>query len=256
MTEKKVELTVLVNKLSEKINAINIHNSTPPSASVPESQSDSRSRPFQDCGIPDNDIDHAACSTIDVTQEFERVRDKLNRVSLPSSYKVHDSAAGIKQDCKPALKVISRCARFAETGLKQLSTFERDDNGMFCLSSSDDEVQSLFTIFAAQSSFLKAEYSSLVVKSSFSAETSRLFRAFENNTSTFSESSLRNMRVAAELSSLSSLSSAHSQPTVVISGGGVTTAVALDCGTEQHSEVVSHQILWISPLDEKPTIIN
>ncbi|KAK3725591.1 hypothetical protein RRG08_043009 [Elysia crispata] len=60
----------------------------PPSASVPESQSDSRPRPFQDCGIPDNDIDRAACSTIDVTQEFERVRDKLKRVSLPSSYKV------------------------------------------------------------------------------------------------------------------------------------------------------------------------
>ncbi|KAK3740824.1 hypothetical protein RRG08_042808 [Elysia crispata] len=161
MTEKKVEeLTVLVNKLSEKIDAINIQIGTPPSASVPESQSDSRSRPFKDCGIPDNDIDHAACSTIDVTQEFERVRDKLNRVSLPSSYKVHDSAAGIKQDCKPALKVISRCARFAETGLKQLSTFERDDNGMFCLS--DNEMQSLFTIFPAQSSFLNAEYSSLV----------------------------------------------------------------------------------------------
>ena len=100
MTEKKVEeLNVLVNKLSEKIDAINIQTGTPPSASVPESQSDSRFRPFQDCGIPDNDIDHAACSTIDVTQEFKRVRDKLNRISLPSSYKVHDSAAGIKQDC-------------------------------------------------------------------------------------------------------------------------------------------------------------
>ena len=86
MTEKKVEeLTVLVNKLSEKIDAINIQIGTPPSASVPESQADSRSRPFQDCGIPDNDVDHAAFSTIDVTQEFERVRDKLNRVSLPTS---------------------------------------------------------------------------------------------------------------------------------------------------------------------------
>ncbi|KAK3770059.1 hypothetical protein RRG08_043217 [Elysia crispata] len=51
-------------------------------------------------------------------------------------------------------------------------------------------------------------------------------------------------------------SSAHSQPAGVISAGGVTTAVALDSGTERHSEVVSHQILRISPLDEKPTIIN
>ena len=53
--------------------------------------------------------------------------------------------------------------------------------------------------------FLQAEYSAFVVNSTFNAETSRLFRSFENNASAFSESSLRNIRVAAELSSINEL---------------------------------------------------
>ena len=80
----------------------------------------------------------------------------------------------------------------------------RTDNetadGNFVLTAS--QAQDIFTIFGSQLAFLQAEYSALVVKSTFNAETSRLFRSFENNASAFSESSLRNIRVAAELSSI------------------------------------------------------
>ena len=51
--------------------------------------------------------------------------------------------------------------------------------------------------------FLQNEYTSLVVKSTFYDDTAKIFRQLENNLSTFSESALRIIRVAAELSTLS-----------------------------------------------------
>ncbi len=53
----------------------------------------------------------------DLSRNFDAIRDKLTKVSIPSNYKLHDSPVGIKQDLKPALKVISKMARHAETGL-------------------------------------------------------------------------------------------------------------------------------------------
>lgn len=208
--EKVDELSVIVNKLSEKIDAINTkiktlapvprraeaHNETVGPDPSFSSNVNQRENPELDL-----DPDLSAASPVDVSQEFELVRDRLSKVSISTQYRVHDSSAGIKQDCKPTLKVLSKCARFAETGLKQLSLITPDADGVCHINQGD--LQALFTIFAAQSAYLKGEYFNLVVRSSFSAETSRIFRAFENNTSTFSESSLRNIRVAAELSALS-----------------------------------------------------
>ncbi|GFR84553.1 reverse transcriptase [Elysia marginata] len=64
-------------------------------------------------------------------------------------------------------------------------------------------MQGLFLTFASQINFLQSKYASLVVNSTFNAETSRLFRSFENNSAAFNDSSLRNVRVAAELAALS-----------------------------------------------------
>ena len=208
----------MVNKLSEKIDARNTkietlapvprraeaHNETVGPDPSFSSNVNQRENPELDL-----DPDLSAASPVDVSQEFELVRGRLSKVSIPTQYRVHDSSAGIKQDCKPTLKVVSKCARFAETGLKQLSLITPDADGVCHINQGD--LQALFTIFAAQSAYLKGEYSNLVVRSSFSAETSRVFRAFENNTSTFSEYSLRNIRVAAELSALQHVLGLHHQ---------------------------------------------
>ena len=53
-----------------------------------------------------------------LSQQFDHIRERLNKVTIPPSYKLHDSPIGIKQDQKPALKVISKTARHAETGIK------------------------------------------------------------------------------------------------------------------------------------------
>ena len=140
----------------------------------------------------------------DVCRQFDSIRDRLIKTTLPEMYRVNDSPVGIKQELKPCLKVISKTARHAETGLKLLAGITAPDNetedGSFHMSAA--QAQDLMTIFTSQTAFLQSEYSSLVVKSTFNAETSRIFRQFENNSSAFSESALRNVRLAAELSAI------------------------------------------------------
>ena len=46
----------------------------------------------------------------DVHRDYERVKESVRRISIANQYKVQDSATGIKQDCKPELKVVTKCA--------------------------------------------------------------------------------------------------------------------------------------------------
>lgn len=137
----------------------------------------------------------------DVLKEFEQIKESLARVSLPAHLKVQDSAAGIKQDSRATLKILSKSARFAETTLKQISILsarQQDDKSYII---SEEELSILFAISAAQIHFLQSEYAGLVVKNTFDEETSRLFKSFENHASAFNTSSLQNLRVAADLAS-------------------------------------------------------
>ena len=107
--EKVDELSVMVNKLSEKIDAINTkietlapvprtaeaHNETVGPDPSFSSNVNQRENPELDL-----DPDLSAASPVGVSQEFELVRDRLSKVSIPTQYRVHDSSAGIKQDCQ------------------------------------------------------------------------------------------------------------------------------------------------------------
>ena len=139
-------------------------------------------------------------------RDFDQLKDKLSKIPLPPHLKLSDSSAGIKAESKPVTKVIAKAARFGETGLKLLaaisSSQEGDSEPGYHLT--DEDIGSLYTIFAAQIQYMQQEYAGIIVKNTFDDETSRLFRQFENHTSAFSASQLENVRVAAELASISS----------------------------------------------------
>ena len=80
-----------------------------------------------------------ASSGADIQREFYHVRDSLARVSIPKKYKVNDSAKGIGKDSKATLGVVSKCARYAETGLKAIASFqpERKDEQTITLQKDD-----------------------------------------------------------------------------------------------------------------------
>ncbi|GFR62032.1 hypothetical protein ElyMa_003573000 [Elysia marginata] len=146
----------------------------------------------------------------DIQRDFERIRDSLIRIPVPTGLKVNDSSVGIKQECRPALKILSKCARYGETGLKILSQIADEPGETINVKKSD--LDSIFVTLAAEVNFLQSEFAALVVKSTFNEDTSRIFRSFENNQGSFSEASLQNVRVGAELAAAQSrFSQGHSQ---------------------------------------------
>ena len=133
-----------------------------------------------------------------IQKDFDQIKDKYSKISLPQHLRVHDPITGIKTECRPSLKIINKTARFAETALKIISKL--------CptvVAYENEEINDLFAVFQAQINFLQSEYSGLVVKSTFDEETSKLFKSLELNSSVFNEKSLNNIRVAAELASIS-----------------------------------------------------
>lgn len=128
---------------------------------------------------------------------FDQIKERYSRHSLPPHLRVHDPAAGIRSECKPALKILSKSARYAETALKILSELCPQH-----IPQENPEINDLVSVLTSQINFLQSEYSGLVVRSTFDEETSRLFRSLESNSSAFSERSLSNVRVAAELAAI------------------------------------------------------
>ncbi|KAK3800713.1 hypothetical protein RRG08_003119 [Elysia crispata] len=121
-------------------------------------------------------IEVTSTHSVDIARQFDTLKDRLNQIHLPNEYKVHDNTVGIKNECKSALKIISKTARYPVTGRQLLSNISRSPEGY---AHAEQEVEALFTIFQAQINCLQSEYSTLVVESTFEEETGRLFRSFQ-----------------------------------------------------------------------------
>ena len=91
----------------------------------------------------------------------------MSKISLPNNLKLVDSSAGIKQESKGTLKVITKTARLAETALKQISILPLQQKADSSFKISSKDLANLYTISAAQIQFLQSEYASLVVKITF-----------------------------------------------------------------------------------------
>ena len=95
--------------------------------------------------------------------------------------------------------------RYTETAFKWIIDIQSqgtDGNGTHQVSS--HQLEDLFAILVGEITFLRGEYSSLLVKSTFNDETSRLFRSLESNQTSFTPRSLQNVRIAAELAGIQS----------------------------------------------------
>jgi hypothetical protein len=179
--------------------------STQGSASFTPRQQQQGSSPA--AGIPSG----FASSTAEVHIErgYENIKDSLNKVRLPDELRVYDSKTGIARDNHPAVNILSKCARYCETALKQLSIIVTKHESRVEIDSGD--LQKLFTVLQAQIVHLQGEYAGLLVKSKFDDQTANLFKCLEKNQSAFTEQSLQNLRCAAEITAASSRNSASSR---------------------------------------------
>ena len=90
---------------------------------------------------------------------------------------MHDTGRGIKQNCQTALTVLSECARFSETALKQLAVMQ--SRGLQNITEQDFDT--LCLIWHAGINFQQEKFSKLVAKSSFDQDTNRFFDCVEAN---------------------------------------------------------------------------
>ena len=132
-----------ISERLEKIEArldVSIRDSRPCSSQEPLAQT-------QRQGPDPNQLGFVECDNafLDIQRQFQSLRGRLSSVQIPPYCKVHDSAVGIKTDCKPVLKVISKLARFAETGLKILGNLLQDLQGQY--TRTENDIQSLYTVF-------------------------------------------------------------------------------------------------------------
>ena len=97
-------------------------------------------------------------ASADEQREYDRLRDSLNRVPLPKNYKVNDSAKGIGKEGRQTLAIISKCARFSETGLKVLAVLQPVSEDSNVVTLQKEDLQKLFTVFAAQINFVQGEF--------------------------------------------------------------------------------------------------
>ena len=68
---------------------------------------------------------------------------------------------GIKNECRPALKVIQKAARYAETALKILASLKSPSPTT--LSYDNKDINNLYCVLAAQINFLQNEFSSILM---------------------------------------------------------------------------------------------
>lgn len=204
LVNKVSDIANILDSLTKRIEQIELDRKTKEdSSSSVETEQQFHSQNQNGAGLSPRVVDAGASDT-DIQREFDCVKDSLSKVQISKKYKVFDSSKGVTKENKNTLAVVSKCARFSETGLKVFASLDCIDSE----SSSDDvlvhkeDLQKLFTIFAAQCNYLQGEYANIIVKSNFDEDTSRIFRSFENNSAAFSDQSLKNIRIAAELASI------------------------------------------------------
>lgn len=127
-----------------------------------------------------------------VQQEFGVIKDSLQRVRLPNELKVNDSNTGIQRADQQRHKVVSKCARYAETLVKLLSSVNVDNI-------TQGDIQDLITVCVAQLRFLQEEQSMMLVNNNFGPSVERLYRTLRNNSAQFSTESLATLQAAVAL---------------------------------------------------------
>ena len=107
-------------------------------------------------------------------QAFIIIKEHLQNVKLPNDLKVDESRQGIQRKDQAKLNVITKCAKFAETTVKLVSTLKPD-------SVTEADLSDLHTIAAAQVRYLQEEHSMLMVNSTFGEGVEKLYKGFKRH---------------------------------------------------------------------------
>lgn len=151
-----------------------------------------------------------------VQKEYTNIRDTLSRIKLPNNQRLSETGLGISKKDRPTFAVIQKNSRYLETGLKLLQLAQADES---VNAESAQYLSQLGIVLQAAIAFNQQEYQALLVGSQFDPDTTRLFRVMQKSENCFSPQALTQLKLAAEIASVHSHSSARDRPSYTPSAG-------------------------------------
>ena len=112
--------------------------------------------------------------------QFKTIKDTLAKVKLPLGFKTDFSLRGVGRNHTGSAKLINNCCEYAETLMKYVLCMQVGDQ------ITDEHVNTLMNILAAQIKFLQSEKAVCFVNGKFGENFGTLFREFKSHTSVFS----------------------------------------------------------------------
>lgn len=184
--ERLKQLEVKVGQGEQKASAVDPH------ASVKNSVSVNREGDENPNGEGTDGASSMNRDLTNIQREFGVIKDALQRVKLPNDLKLEDSKQGIARNDKPKSYVISKCAQYAETSVKLLST-------MLAGEPNEGDIQDLLTVQIAQMRYLQEEHALLLVNGNFGDGVGRIYRNLRKNTSQFPPEAIDALQAAVTL---------------------------------------------------------
>ena len=172
-----------INKLSESLNNIDSRLRAIESNSVAPAQP---SPPAETTGVVDE-------GDVDLNTAFSAIKAAVQHVKLPSSLQVPTDKTGVKRSDQPLLNLITKVAKYAETGLKIIQTPLHSD--------ASSKLQDLLTTLSALVQLLQEEHAAVVVQGTFDDNVAKFFRTLQRS-SGFNQEALENLRAAASIASV------------------------------------------------------
>lgn len=136
-------------------------------------------------------LDGSECALIQ--QEFNVIKDALQKVKLPNDLKIDESKQGVSRSDQKRMFVIQKCGRYGETLLKLLSTVQHD-------TITPGDIQDMVTIVVAQMRYLQEEHAMLLVNNNFGEDVEKVYRQLRRNTTQFTPDALETLQAAINLS--------------------------------------------------------
>ena len=163
-------------------------------------ESNQNSTPDQATGNPfgPEPVTAGQSGSSEIQERFNAIKSSVDKVILPSALKLHDSRTGIKREDQQTLNVLSKCGRYVKTVMKLISQSKEGEQL---------DLEPIILSLHANINYLQDEYAAaLLVKGKFDDSTAQFFRSLQKANSGFDSQSINNVRIAAELTSISARS--------------------------------------------------
>ena len=168
----------LIGEIDDRVSRVEKNTDSEKAGFKPRDLPSSPHRPTRECNVrenaqraahDDNDDDGvhgpvgavAANATEDIQAAFQAIADSVQSIRLPAELKVRTSRQGINREAQPALNIVTKTAKYAETTVKCLSCLRPG------ATITGAQLDQLLQIQVAQIHFLQDEFAGLLVQSQF-----------------------------------------------------------------------------------------